>query len=82
MLTLQNNYFINTVSQAQAVAEWLYAVRNNSKVFTVDYRGNQALELNDRFTVENRYDQTQEVVMIKNELTYEGYLVGRIEGRA
>lgn len=82
VLTLQNNYFINTVSQAQAVAEWLYAVRNNSKVFTVDYRGNQALELNDRFTVENRYDQTQEVVMIKNELTYEGYLVGRIEGRA
>lgn len=82
VIVLQNNYFINTASQAQAVAEWLYAVRNNNKVFTVDYRGNQALELNDRFIAENRYNQTQEIVMIKNELTYEGYLTGRIEGRA
>lgn len=82
VIVLQNNYFINTASRAQAVAEWLYAVRNNNKVFTVDYRGNQALELNDKFTVENRYDQTQQVTMIKNELNYEGYLTGRIEGRA
>lgn len=82
VIVLQNNYFINTISQAQAVAEWLYAVRNNSKVFTVDYRGNQALELNDRLIIENRYNQTQQAVMIKNEMTYEGYLTAKMEGRA
>lgn len=80
-INVTSNTLINNSIRASAVASWIRDRRNERNLFTVDYRGNPALELNDLVNVENVYNTAQNMYMTKNELYYEGYLTGRIEGR-
>lgn len=76
------NTFINTVSHAQSVANWLLSRFTERKKITANVRGNPAVELLDVINTENRYTTNLGVYLTKNEWTYEGYLSARMEGRA
>lgn len=81
VIKVENITIINNSTTAAAVANWLKARRNERNLFAFNYRGNPALELNDVIAVENAYTTNQNIVITKHELTYEGFLRGRIEGR-
>lgn len=80
VITVSGNTLINTEARAIAVANWMKSRRNERNLFTVDYRGNPALELNDLVNIENVYEN-RSIYLTKIEMQYEGYLRSRIEGR-
>lgn len=81
-ITVTDNTPINTLARANAVCTYLQTRRNDRDYFTIDYRGNPALELEDYIQIQNRYVANQKMWIHKHEMTYEGYLSGRLEGRA
>lgn len=81
-IKVDNNTLITTATLAEEVALWIYVSRDNQKVFTVDYRGNPALELNDTTTIETRYVAQQATTILKVDMTYEGFLTSQIKAKA
>ena len=79
-LKLENS-LINTETDAQNVAEWILKESNNRATFKVDWRGNAALELSDKVSIENGYGTNNIAYITKQELEYQGYLSGKIEGK-
>jgi hypothetical protein len=75
-----DNSLINSESHAIEVAKWII---NNSKfnTFTVNYRGNPALNLADKLSIQNGYGFNNVINVNKHELTYQGYLSAKIEGK-
>jgi hypothetical protein len=82
LLALERNTFINTAVRALAVAQWVLSRRQERKKITLNYRGNPALELYDFTALQNRYIASAGTYLTKIELSYEGYLQSRIEGRS
>lgn len=80
-LSLEDNTLINTFEQATIVANWILRQKNYRAIFTVNWRGNAAHELNDVIAIENSYGQDKTAIITKNELDYEGYLQGKTEAR-
>ena len=77
-----DNYLINTEEQAINVAKWIIKENNdNVNTFTVNWRGNPMLGVADRITIQNGFDSTNLINVTKQELNYEGYLSGRLEGK-
>ncbi|MFJ5713110.1 hypothetical protein [Neobacillus sp. NPDC093127] len=76
-----DNTLINDYIQAQLIANWLLNLKNNRAVYSVDWRGNQAHELNDVVSIQNSYGANKNVIITKNELNYEGYLSAKMEAR-
>ena len=73
---------INTEEQAINVAKWIIKENNdNVNTFTVNWRGNPMLGVADRITIQNGFDSTNLINVTKQELNYEGYLSGRLEGK-
>ena len=82
VINVDGNTLINTNGQATAVANWLKSRRNERQVFKVNWRGNPAQDIYDRVVFQNRYVNTQNVFITKQELRYEGYLSTYVEARA
>lgn len=76
-----DNTLINTAEQATNVADWILRQKNNRNIYTLNWRGNPALELNDLISIENSYGANKSAYITKNELSYEGYLSVKTEAR-
>jgi len=71
------NSLVQTLSQAQAIANTLLeSVKDSRRDIEVEWRGNPALELGDRFTIKNK-----DYRVISQELIWQGYLQARLTGR-
>ena len=81
VLKLENNTLINSSGDASKVANWILRQRNSRAIYTANWRGNPAHELNDVITIEDGYGQNKNAYITKNELTYQGYLQGKTEAR-
>jgi hypothetical protein len=75
------NSLINTEEDAQNVAEWILKESTNRAMFKIDWRGNPALELGDKVSIESGYNTNHIVGITKQELEYQGYLRGKIEAK-
>lgn len=82
VITVDNNTLINTSARATAVANWLQLRRNERTVFKGNARGNPSHDIYDRLVMQNRYLNTQNVFLTKQELRFEGYLQSYVEARA
>jgi hypothetical protein len=82
LVAVEKNTFITTSARAQAVAQWVLDRRQERKKITVNHRGNPALELYDLAQFENRYITGVGSYLTKIEMSYEGYLQSRTEGRS
>lgn len=81
-LSVTDNTLINTSLRATAVADWILSQTNNRRAkYSVDFRGNPAHELADIVSIENSYGTSKNVIITKNEITYEGYLKTRLEAK-
>lgn len=77
-----DNSLINSESDAMNVAKWIMKENNiGVNTFKVDWRGNPALALTDKITVQNGYGLNNIINIIKQEFQYEGYLSGKFEGK-
>lgn len=81
VLSLENNTLINSREHALTVANWISAVKNNRAIYTIDWRGNGAHELNDIVSIENIFGNSNRGIITKNQLNYEGYLSAITEAR-
>jgi hypothetical protein len=81
VLKVENNTLINTPEHATNVANWILAQKTYRAIYTANWRGNPAHELNDIVTIEDGYGQNKNAILTKNELTYQGYLQGKTEAR-
>ncbi|WP_102400213.1 hypothetical protein [Haloimpatiens massiliensis] len=80
ILKLENS-LINTEIDAKNVAEWLLKENNNIATFKVDWRGNPALNLTDKVSIENGYGNNNIANITKQEIEYQGYLSGKTEAK-
>ncbi|MDD9266047.1 discoidin domain-containing protein [Paenibacillus sp. GCM10023248] len=80
-LKLEKNTLINTSARAQAVADWLMAQLAYRATYSVRWRGNPALELNDVLSMENTYGSTMNAYVTKNEIEYAGYLTVKTQAK-
>jgi hypothetical protein len=81
-LGLQGNTFINTISQAQAVATWLLAQKAYRNKYSINWRGNPAQELLDGVGIESTYGVSDMNAFItKQTLDFQGYLAVQTEAK-
>lgn len=80
-LKLENNTLINTAAQATNVANWLLIQKSYRAIYSVNWRGNPAHELNDVDLIDNSYGNSKKASITKIELDYQGYLSGKTEAR-
>ncbi len=80
-IKLEDNTLINTSARATAVANWLLAQQVYRAKYTVNWRGNPAHELSDVISIENTYGGDMDAMVVKNDLTYAGYLRAKTEAR-
>ena len=77
-----DNSLINTEAAAINVAKWIIQENNKGvNTFNINWRGNPALSLADKVTVQNGYNSKNVINITRQELNYEGYLSGKLEGR-
>jgi hypothetical protein len=81
VLKLEKNTLINAEYQAVNVAVWIIKQKNYRAIYTSNWRGNPAHELNDIVKIEDGYKQNKNAIVTKNELTYQGYLSAKTEAR-
>lgn len=81
LLRLEGNTLINTSAKATEVANWIIREKTYRAIYTTNWRGNPAHELNDIVTIEDGYEQNKNAFITKNELNYEGYISGKTEAR-
>lgn len=76
-----DNTLINNSTHAINVANWILSQMNYRAIYTANWRGNPAHELNDVVTIEDAFNQNRSAIITKIELTYAGYLEGKTEAR-
>ena len=79
-----NNPLVQTLDQAQAIAQALLAsAKDSRRDIEVEWRGNPALELGDPIAVvtDAERDRRSEYAVIRQELDWAGYLRARLAGR-
>ncbi|OMF35259.1 hypothetical protein BK133_11160 [Paenibacillus sp. FSL H8-0548] len=81
VLKLEGNTLINTSAQASSVAAWIMDQKQYRAKYSINWRGNPAMELADVIAIENTYGGDMTAMITKTELTYRGYLEGRTESR-
>jgi hypothetical protein len=81
VVKLEKNTFINDAATAGNVAAWILARKNLRADWLLNWRGNPAHELGDVVDFENSFGANRTAFLTKNELDYEGYLIGRLEAR-
>ena len=73
--------FIDTSARAQTVAEYLLDLYQNRIKYTVDWRQNPKIDINNKVMVEDTFGENGNIVTSKQEFSYAGYLQGQTEGR-
>lgn len=81
VLKLDNNTLINTAARATAVANWILSQKSYRAIYSLNWRGNPAHDLNDIVTIENSYGESKKAIITKNNLEYQGYLNAKTEAR-
>jgi hypothetical protein len=81
-VTLEDNTLLNTADHANTVCNFMLSTFNTRPIYTVNWRGNPAHELNDLVWVDTTFGQADKVIITKQELNYEGYLSVMTEGRS
>lgn len=79
--SVSGNTFINTSDRATAVANWVLQEKNYRAIYSVDWRGNPAYEMNDIVDIENSFGDNKNAIITGINLHYEGYLSGTLEAR-
>ena len=80
-MKLDSNTLINDSTRASAVGKWILAQKNYRAIYTANWRGNQAHELNDVVAIGNSYGSNMNARITKTELKYEGYVQATTEAR-
>jgi hypothetical protein len=80
-LNLNNNTFINTLSQSQAVATWILSQKQYRAKYANNWRGNPTQELGDPIGIENSYGADMNAYITKQTLDYQGYLSAQTEAK-
>jgi hypothetical protein len=80
-LNLNNNTFINTLAQSQAVATWILNQKKYRAKYANNWRGNPAHELGDPIGIENTYGADMNAYITKQTLDYQGYLSAQTEAK-
>jgi hypothetical protein len=80
-LNLNNNTFINTLAQSQAVATWILNQKKYRAKYVNNWRGNPAHELGDPIGIENTYGADMNAYVTKQTLDYQGYLSAQTEAK-
>lgn len=78
--TLENP-LISTSAQAELVAKWLKAYYTKNVTYDIDYRGEPAMQANDRIYLENEYTVINPIDVQKAKITFNGAFGGQIEAR-
>ncbi|MBB6716374.1 hypothetical protein [Clostridium gasigenes] len=78
ILKLENS-LINTEADAKNVADWIIKENTNRATFKADWRGNPALLLTDKVSIENGYGGNDIVNIVKQDISYQGYLSSKLE---
>ncbi len=81
VLKLENNTLINTSSRATVVANWILSQKSYRAIYSLNWRGNPAQELNDVLSIENPYGDNKKAIVTKTSLEYQGYLNAKTEAR-
>ncbi len=77
-----SSIFINTVEQAQAVANYLLNIYQHRTKYKVNWRQDLEIDVNQTVNVEDDFNENNNVIITKQEFKYAGYLSGNTEGRA
>jgi hypothetical protein len=80
-LSLSNNTFINTLPQAQTVANWILSQKQYRAKISSNWRGNPAQELSDAIGVENNFGTDVGAIITKTTLDYDGALSAQTEAK-
>jgi hypothetical protein len=80
-LKLEGNTLINDSTRATAVANWIIAQKNNRATYTINWRGNQAHEMNDVVAIGNSYGSNMNAYVTRTNLTYQGYVQATTEAK-
>lgn len=80
-LEVKENTLIPDATEATNVANWILARRKYRAMFDANFRGNPLYELNDYVGLENTYGDVKNSVIVRNELTYQGFLKGKVQAR-
>ena len=78
--TLENP-LISTSAQAELVAKWLKAYYTKNVTYDIDYRGDPALQSNDRIYLENEFTTINPIDVQRAKLTFNGAFSGQLEAR-
>ena len=76
-----DNTLINTLTQANDVANWILIQRAYRAIYTANWRGNPAHELNDVVVIEDSYNLNKKSIITSIDISYQGYLEGKTESR-
>ena len=79
---VSDNPFITSSTVATNVGNYYLALLSRRELYNVEWRQNPALDIGDIVEVEDNFDVNGNVVLTKQEYSYEGYLGGHTEGRA
>lgn len=78
--TLENP-LISTSAQAELVAKWLKAYYTKNVTYDIDYRGDPALQSNDRIYLENEFTVINPIDVQRAKMTFNGAFSGQLEAR-
>ena len=73
--------FIDTSARAQAVAEYLLALYQNRIKYSIDWRQNPIIDINNKVMVEDTFGENGNIIVTKQDFSYTGYLQGKTDGR-
>ncbi|QYR20797.1 hypothetical protein KZ483_24055 [Paenibacillus sp. sptzw28] len=81
VLKLEQNKLLDTITRAQAVAQWLLDRSKLRAKYRSIWRGNPAHELADVLGFENTYGADKTAMDTKNDISYKGYLSANTEAK-
>lgn len=73
------NPLINTVAQAELVAEWMFEEYNMRAHYTANWRQNPALSCSDTIMIENSFGEERKSRITRQDMKFEGFLTGTTE---
>lgn len=79
--SIEGNIFIADNTRALAVAQYYLEKLNNRLLYTVDWRQDASIDINELVNVEDGFNEDKNMIITKQELEYKGYLKGSTEGR-
>lgn len=76
-----DNPLVSEITHAKDVLEWVSNYMRNDKEYELQYRGEPALEVNDTFFLENKYNESLRCRIYQHTIEYNGALSGSLYAR-